>query len=1115
MQSAPEFDTDELFQVAKNRWLKPAEISFILHNYDEDKLILEPPQNPPSGSLFLFNRKVVRFFRKDGYSWRKKKDGRSVGEAHERLKVGGVEALNCYYAHGEPKSSFQRRVYWLLDQDWEHIVLVHYREVTESKYNTRSTSNLTDSGSTFNESTPISNMQNLVSPSGISEQTELYQTSLTLGTLDEDGSYPVVGNNEMDHLNATVRSEDVRCRSESDAWVFRRLTEQLSLDDDHDDDNQFAEKMPQHCSQNENSKDSGFVAHESEVTRSEAFVDVSHGPVFGEHDQLLDRYAELHDDLNTVVLLQSSGDARYQCGPPLSQGYTTEKKESLSWKDMLQSSSSSTGIDSQEENSNELTLKGFPEFSTFRMLKSEDEYYAEDVTSHDNHLPPLEMTKISPNPVQQTENLAWQWQDRGGNNGDVTKFHLTPESNNSLPLSAAIQFPLGPENGILSLTSSELFQEFEKSTPSASSSGTSSLEMNSVVGMLGKTNSSDWLETRGMPVDSPMYSPGYYQMFDEESQFRTFLEPDLSLTISQIQRFKIREISPEWAYSNEQTKVIIVGEFLCNPSECAWACMFGDTEVPLEIIQGGVLCCWAPQYAVGKVNLCITTGNRESCSEVREFEYRVKPKTSNLDGDLSQADATKNAEELQLLVRFVEMLLLDYDSASVLKEDNAGSKIKPLRKSETADDLWRRIREAVSVGSETPCAIMDWLLQEVLKDKLWYWLSSKFQEGEGMVCSLSKQHKGIIHMIAGLGYEWALNLILNSGVSINFRDLNGWTALHWAARFGREKMVAALLAAGASAGAVTDPTPQYPAGKMPATIAADNGHKGLAAYLSEAALTSHLSSLTLEENEISKVSAAVEAEKTMKSLAERQIFACTIEDQLSLEESWAAAKNVAQAAARIQAAFRAHSFRKRQLRNAGIYENGMSRDDIIMLSAILTLQRTFRSQRDRKLNKAALSIQKKYRGWIRRKEFLTLKRNVVKIQAHVRGYQVRKRYKEILWMVSILEKVILRWRRRGEGLRGFRAELADSEPNGESEEDDILKVFRKHKVDAVIEEAVSRVLSMVECSDARQQYRRILERYRQAKAVQMSNSSEVASSSQGNGDNMEKGNNNNDVYTLG
>lgn len=48
------------------------------------------------------------------------------------------------------------------------------------------------------------------------------------------------------------------------------------------------------------------------------------------------------------------------------------------------------------------------------------------------------------------------------------------------------------------------------------------------------------------------------------------------------------------------------------------------------------------------------------------------------------------------------------------------------------------------------------------------------------------------------------------------------------------------------------------------------------------------------------------------------------------------------------------------------------------------------------------------------------------------------------------------------------------------EEEDVAKVFRKQKVDAALDEAMSRVLSMVDSPDARQQYRRMLERYRQA-----------------------------------
>ncbi|KAK7290383.1 hypothetical protein RIF29_04773 [Crotalaria pallida] len=68
------------------RWLKPAEVMYILQNHEKYQFTKEPPQQPTSGSLFLFNKRVLRFFRRDGHNWRKKRDGRTVGEAHERLK---------------------------------------------------------------------------------------------------------------------------------------------------------------------------------------------------------------------------------------------------------------------------------------------------------------------------------------------------------------------------------------------------------------------------------------------------------------------------------------------------------------------------------------------------------------------------------------------------------------------------------------------------------------------------------------------------------------------------------------------------------------------------------------------------------------------------------------------------------------------------------------------------------------------------------------------------------------------------------------------------------------------------------------------------------------------
>ncbi|CAI9753170.1 unnamed protein product [Fraxinus pennsylvanica] len=78
------------------------------------------------GSLFVFDRNVIQHFRQDGYSWMK--------EANEKLKVGRIDALKCYYAHGEEDQNFQRRSYWML-KELSHLVFVHYLVVKENRTN--------------------------------------------------------------------------------------------------------------------------------------------------------------------------------------------------------------------------------------------------------------------------------------------------------------------------------------------------------------------------------------------------------------------------------------------------------------------------------------------------------------------------------------------------------------------------------------------------------------------------------------------------------------------------------------------------------------------------------------------------------------------------------------------------------------------------------------------------------------------------------------------------------------------------------------------------------------------------------------------------------------------
>ncbi|KAF2284041.1 hypothetical protein GH714_018437 [Hevea brasiliensis] len=537
----------------------------------------------------------------------------------------------------------------------------------------------------------------------------------------------------------------------------------------------------------------------------------------------------------------------------------------------------------------------------------------------------------------------------------------------------------------------------------------------------------------------------------------------------------IIDFSPNWAYVGSEIKVLITGRFLKSREEaenCKWSCMFGEVEVQAEVIADGVLRCQTPLNKAGMVPFYVTCSDRVACSEVREFEYRVS--------HIQDVNITDCFSSRSFIMRFGKLLSLNSfslpkcNTSNIVENTQLSNKISSLL--EEDNEEWDQMLKRSSEAGVSLEKVKEELLQKLLKDRLHAWLLQKAAEGGKGPSVLDEGGQGVLHFAAALGYDWALEPTIIAGVSVNFRDMNGWTALHWAASCGSERTVVSLVILGAAPGALTDPTPKYPTGRTPADLASANGHKGIAGYLAESALSAHLSSLNLDkqDGDVAGVSGA----KTVQIVPEHGTFVTSDGDLsygLPLKDSLAAVCNATQAVARIHEVFRVQSFQKKQLKELGDDKYGMSNECALSFIAVKALKP---GQHDEPVHAAAIRIQNKFRSWKGRKEFLIIRQRIVKIQAHVRGHQVRKNYRKIVWSVGIVEKVILRWRRKRSGLRGFKSEALIEGPSKQdtlSKEDDydFFKEGRK-QTEARSQIALARVKSMHQYPEARDQYRRLL-----------------------------------------
>uniref|UniRef100_A0A2N9GEG0 CG-1 domain-containing protein n=1 Tax=Fagus sylvatica TaxID=28930 RepID=A0A2N9GEG0_FAGSY len=847
---------------------------------------------------------MLRNFRKDGHNWKKKKDGKTVKEAHEHLKVGDEERIHVYYAHGLDNSTFVRRCYWLLDKSLEHIVLVHYRETQE---------------------------------------------------LQGSPGTPVNSN------------------SSSGSSAPLPLTEELDSGANH--------------------------AH------------------YGSKKELLES-AGPGDNL-TVQNHQ----------------LTLQEINTLEWDDLLLANDSN----------NSIAHKGGKVSSFDQTNQAVHGFFHDGVNNFSAEVSSFgNLTE----PISRIDNVRSSFPD------SIYDQAMKGQVNTNMPRRDSIT--MGTNDSLDILVND---------------------------GLQSQDSFGRWINQ--IMADSP------------GSVDETVLESSFSSVPEQI--FSITDVSPAWAFSTEKTKnlksdqvyfhqklmagtvvqasclaqQILVTGFLHEEYrhlvKSSLHCVCGDVCVPTETVQVGVYRCFVLPHSPGLVNLFMSIDGHKPISQVLNFEYRIP----------SLVDPKNSLEEKCWLEDFRVQLQLSHLLFSTSKNLNIlSSKVSPnalkeakkfSHKTSNILNSWEYFIKSIEEDKIPFPQAKDNLFELTLKNRLMEWLLERVVE-RSKATEYDAQGRGVIHLCAILGYTWAVPLFSWSGFSLDHRDKYGWTALHWAAYYGREKMVAVLLSAGAKPNLVTDPTPKNPGGSTAADLASLRGYEGLAAFLSEKALVEQFNDMSIAGNISGSLDTSSSDAVNTDNLSE---------DQLNLKDTLAAYRTTAEAAARIQAAFRERSLK---LRTKEV-EFSLPEDEARSIVAALKIQHAFRSYESKKRMAAAARIQYRFRTWKIRKDFLNLRRHAIKIQAAFRGFQVRRQYGKILWSVGVLEKAVLRWRLKRKGFRGFQVDPMEVVPDQSQEsdtEEDFYRTSRKQAEERV-ERSVVRVQAMFRSKKAQEEYRRMKLTHNEAK----------------------------------
>eukprot|EP00850_Spirogloea_muscicola_P019471 SM000191S05220 [mRNA] locus=s191:221872:227911:+ [translate_table: standard] len=1124
-----EVDISQVLLDARTRWLKPAEVCNILLKADiyGFQLNLEPPTKPPGGSLYLFDRKLVRYFRKDGHNWRKKKDGKTVREAHEKLKAGSVDILHCYYAHSEEDDHFQRRCYWLLDGKNENLVLVHYRHVPDFQSRTAAATP-SPKGSTPTSPATISPLSDAAAPSptsrpdspedspsvslerSTSQESELSSSSYQHGSCAAGcQQLPPAPTAEVeeDGMDEGVSPEPptLLLRRQPSSLLEQQLRQVLPLQAFRPPSNQqlgeagvppaaagMVEPSRQGWKQGPGQKQ-GLLP--GSVFKSPAMQDSAANHTSSnkrQWQQLPPVKQESDPPSSSILTLKDSSRA------PAGQAWAISDSDAVPQEPLMRLNVTSCGAYwSGPEASSE--LGGLP-FSTMQDLMPEQGLMEASQSSFFTWPPLLGDSPDGPSEGWPSAQLSVE-----SDSSFATRVGLSDSAQTQVPDASAMMSNQMPPEGAQAATEQQEMLEGQVDD------GAGDVSVADILEEVHDDNDDGFSQRHPLAHFSKLDSFGQWVNEHYQADERGSAERMRSTSGSPL-RDTPEDITPA---SSEEGDVPAERGYSEDGSEPP-----GSTAVNMQVEQAA----HAPAYAekqlfnitdycpssshTGEDRTVVMTGQMldavgaapVSRAWFCRFGLDEVPAELLQDGCSLRCQAPPQAAVgcVALCVtcgdgRAVSQVVT-FEYLSERTRKTAEANIASALASGVITDseaLQLRLLRMVLGGSEEDGA-WDWLdtlLQgsgrrlcqepDVVQEQMWKLLLR--QELHNWVKTdataagrLDKGGQCSLHLAAALGYEWAIPVLLSSCSDVDVKDRDGRTPLHWAAAHGRERVVVTLLAAGAAPALLAGPPSlEQPRGQTPADLAAAGGHEGIAAYLAEMALNRSLSNMTLRDS--ASRSAAVAAGDA--AVAAAKAGASSSESRQELEASLRAVRNAAEAAALIQEAYKQE--------NGGELAMQLAEQQIKALAAARRIQTAYRGHRQQKVHRqklqhtAATRIQRRYRGWRGRRDFLQLRQRIIRLQARVKGKLQREKYQKIQWSVGVLQKAIIRWRQRRPlqltGQEGFGAEAADSHVGGAAATtpEEAWREAGGPNADAALEAAVTRVQAIVRSKQARAQYDRM------------------------------------------